>query len=579
MPLSGVQLRAAVSQVCRSLQRETIGPGDRVGLVIQPGVELAVGLLGCMASAVAAPLNPASSEIGFYDDLERLGVKAVLVDAVPPPDLLRALDRLALPMLRLPLQGRTPPADSGEDSLVPCSRGSSEEALVLQTSGTTARPKVVPLTQANLLHSARNIARVLDLQPDDRCLSAMPLFHIHGIVACLLAPLLSGGTVLCCRRNDPQHVLSLLASGRPTWLSAVPTLLQALLKASDRTNRAQPGRPQPIHSLRFIRSSSSPLPPAVLQALEDTFQVPVIEAYGMTEAAHQICSNRLPPAPRSPGSVGAAAGPEVAVLDSSHRPLPPGETGEVAIRGDNVTRGYETAASGWVGTEPQERWFLTGDEGFLDEQDFLHLTGRLKEMINRGGEKIIPRQIDEALLAHPAVEQAVAFALPHPSLGEDLAAAVVMANGGDALEEELRRHCFGCLAPHQVPSRILLLDDLPKGPTGKLQRIGMADRLSDVLRQAHSPPEGELETLICTTIARVLGRGEPGRNDNFFFSGGDSLSGQQVMARLEIELSLALPATLLFVHPTPRLLATDLDQRLDQAIAALAEREQATLKP
>jgi acyl-CoA synthetase (AMP-forming)/AMP-acid ligase II len=254
------------------------------------------------------------------------------------------------------------------------------------------------------------------------------------------------------------------------------------------------------------------LPPVLQQRLEEHFGVPVLEAYGMTEAAHQICSNRLPgdgPTPLQ-GSVGPAAGPEVVVLGPEHRPLPRGESGEVAIRGPNVTAGYEAAdLSGWVTATNGESWFLTGDEGYLDQEGRLFLTGRLKEMINRGGEKVIPRRVDEALLLHPAVDQALAFAVPHPTLGEDLAAAVVLRAGLSLEEQELRQHAFSALAPHEVPSRILFLQELPRGATGKLQRIGLAEQLADALRSPDEPAVGELEELVAAVIADVLDLNSP----------------------------------------------------------------------
>jgi acyl carrier protein len=235
-----------------------------------------------------------------------------------------------------------------------------------------------------------------------------------------------------------------------------------------------------------------------------------------------------------------------------------------------VTAGYEAAQdSGWVRDPTGATWFLTGDEGVLDHQGRLTLTGRLKEMINRGGEKVIPRRVDEALLRHPAVEQALAFAVPHPTLGEDLAAAVVLRVGTDADEQKLRGHVFSELAPHEVPSRILLLEALPRGATGKLQRIGLAERLGARLFPADEPVSGELEHLIAQTFATVLQQPQPGRNANFFLLGGDSLSGQRVVNALERQLALELNPALLFAFPSARSLAAELDQRLDQALKAL----------
>lgn len=558
------ELSRSVQAAVTHLLRQGCARDDRLALVMAQGPVLAASLLAGMAVTAVAPLVPSSPVDIVLEDLQRLRVTRVLVDDRPPPAVLEAAAQLGLPVLALnPFQ--LPPADG------PAMPGAAAEdlALLLQTSGTTSRPKVVPLSHANLLSSARSVAEVLALVPLDRSLAAMPLFHIHGIVASLLAPLQAGGSVICCCSNAPGELLQMMASLNPTWLSAVPTLLQGLLAELDRSGSAPP-----IHTLRLMRSSSSPLPPAVLERLEAVFQVPVLEAYGMTEAAHQICSNRPPgiAGGRQPGSVGAAAGPEVAILGPDQGLLPAGQTGEVAVRGANVTSGYEAADhSGWVTAGDGERWFLTGDEGWFDTDGYLILTGRLKEMINRGGEKVIPRRVDEVLLRHPAVAHAVAFAVPHQTLGEDLAAAVVLRADAAADEQELRHHAFSALAPHEVPSRILQLAELPRGTTGKLQRIGLAERLADVLRPTEEPASGELEELIAETFAQVLQQSSPGRDANFFLLGGDSLSGMRVISRLSEHLCLDLQPMLLFACPTVRGLAERLDQLIEQAPARVEE--------
>ena len=555
-------LAEAVAAYQAFLQSQGIGHQHRLALLMDPGTTMATSLLGAMAAAAVAPLLPSSPVGVLMDDLQRLRITQVLVDAKPATPILEAAAQLKLPVLSFDPFGLPDPGGSPGPLPQP-----SDLALLLQTSGTTSRPKVVPLSHANLLASARHIASTLALTPADRSLAAMPLFHIHGITASLLAPLLAGGSVICCENNQPDRLVAWIGGLQPTWISAVPTLLQALLSASERQSMGGSS-----HRLRFLRSSSAPLPPVLQQRLEEHFGVPVLEAYGMTEAAHQICSNRLPgdgPTPL-PGSVGPAAGPEVVVLGPEHRPLPTGESGEVAIRGPSVTAGYEAAdLSGWVTATNGESWFLTGDEGYLDQEGRLFLTGRLKEMINRGGEKVIPRRVDEALLLHPAVDQALAFAVPHPTLGEDLAAAVVLRAGLSLEEQELRQHAFSALAPHEVPSRILFLEELPRGATGKLQRIGLAEQLADALRSPDEPAVGELEELVAAVIADVLDLKSPGRDGNFFLLGGDSLSGTRVITRLAEHLSLDLQPTLLFTAPTVRTLAERLDRLLDETIAQL----------
>jgi thioesterase domain-containing protein len=326
----------------------------------------------------------------------------------------------------------------------------------------------------------------------------------------------------------------------PTWYTAVPTMHQAIL---DRVS-VQPAR-LGNHRLRFIRSSSSALPPQLMQQLEEAFRVPVIESYGMTEAAHQMASNPLPPLPRKPGSVGMAAGPAVAVMDEAGRLLPPGATGEVVIRGPNVTLGYasnpEANRSAFT-----DGWFRTGDQGHLDAEGYLFLTGRLKELINRGGEKIAPREIDEVLLDHPGVAQALTFAMPHSKLGEEVAAAVVLRDGASAAEKELRAFAATRLSDFKVPRRVVILKEIPKGPTGKLQRIGLAEKLgltaeSEAAAPAQkAPPRTELERTLAGIWGEVLGLGPVGVHDNFFQTGGDSLLAAQLLTRLQQSLQVEI---------------------------------------
>ena len=342
---------------------------------------------------------------------------------------------------------------------------------MLHTSGTTSRPKIVPLTQANVTASASHIRDSLALTPVDRCLNIMPLFHIHGLIAAVLSSLSAGAHISCSPGFNALKVFQWFAEVKPSWYTAVPTMHQAILDRAPRNAEIVAGM-----DLRFARSSSSSLPPQVMAALEETFGCPVIEAYGMTEAAHQMASNPLPPLARKPGSVGLAAGPEVAVMASDGALLGAETVGEIVIRGPNVTAGYENnpTANAEAFTHG---WFHTGDQGVLDGDGYLRITGRLKEIINRGGEKISPREVDEVLMDHPAVSQVVTFALPHPKLGEDVAAAVVLRDGRSATDRELRDFTATRLADFKVPRKLVFLDEIPKGATGKLQRIGLAEKL------------------------------------------------------------------------------------------------------
>ena len=475
-------LAALAERTVAALNAAGIGRGDRVAIALPEGPGMAAAFVAIAAGAAAAPLNPAWREGECRLHLEHLGARLLL--AAPEGGAATAAARglglglavagegegqggedggFALEIVRPPPAGPAPRRGFAAEGDV---------ALVLHTSGTTARPKAVPLTQANLVASARHIAASLALTPEDRCLNLMPLFHIHGLAAALLASLAAGASVHCPPGFDAFRAFAWMEAAAPSWLTAVPTMHQALLARAPR-NRERLAK----LSLRLLRSSSAPLPPTAMAELEAVFGCPAIEAYGMTEAAHQMTSNPLPPAPRHAGSVGVAAGPRVAILaEGGGRPLPAGEIGEVAVRGPNVMAGYEN--------DPQanaaafaDGWFRTGDQGVLDGAGYLRLTGRLKEIINRGGEKVAPREVDEALLAHPAVAQALAFALPHPRLGEEVAAAVVLKEGARAGERQLAAFVAGRLAAFKVPRRLLFLDELPKGATGKPQRLGLARRL------------------------------------------------------------------------------------------------------
>ena len=474
-PLTFRQLRQQVDSLAAQLAGAGVEAGDRVAIVLPNGPSTAVTFLAVASCATAAPLNPAytGDEFRFY--LEDLGAKALVMLADGPEAARRAADGLVPLVLTLETFGGTLSL-AAEGHALPCvasPRWAREDdvALVLHTSGTTSRPKVVPLTQANLVRSASNIAATLALGPDDRCLEVMPLFHIHGLMAGVLASLSVGASVACPPAFDAFRFFDWLDALEPTWYTAVPTMHQLVLARAERNAEVVARRP-----LRFIRSSSASLAPQVMESLERTFGAPVIEAYGMTEASHQMASNPLPPAARKPGSVGKPNGIELAVADEAGNLQPPCALGEVVIRGASITAGYEANPEANA-TAFFDGWFRTGDQGYLDEDGYLFLTGRLKEIINRGGEKISPREVDEILLAHPAVAQAVTFAVADERLGEAVAAAVVLREGAPVTAADLRSFAAERLAPFKVPRELLLLTDIPRGPTGKIQRIGLAARL------------------------------------------------------------------------------------------------------
>jgi acyl-CoA synthetase (AMP-forming)/AMP-acid ligase II len=478
-PLSYKSLRALVTRTIETLNQLGIGRGDRVAIVLPNGPEMATAFVAIAAGCASCPLNPAyrADEFEFY--LSDLKAKALVIERGSTSASIEVAKKLGVRLIELvpgnegsgsfalhALDGGTGAAATNGGPAQP-----DDVALILHTSGTTSRPKIVPLSQSNVCASAYNIVQTLKLTPTDRALNIMPLFHIHGLIAGTLAPLAAGSTIFCTPGFNALKFFQWMAECKPTWYTAVPTMHQTILARAAQNKETIAANP-----LRFLRSSSSSIPPQVIAELEVAFNAPLIESYGMTEASHQMASNPLPPAVRKPGTVGVAAGPEIAIMDESGAILPRGATGEIVIRGPNVTLGYENnpKANGEAFTNG---WFRTGDQGMMDADGYLSITGRLKEIINRGGEKISPREVDEVLMDHPAVAQVVTFAIPHDKLGEDVGAVVVLKEGKQATERELRDFVQSKLADFKVPRKILFMDEIPKGATGKLQRIGLAAKL------------------------------------------------------------------------------------------------------
>ena len=475
-PLTYADLRSHVADTVTRLNELGVGRNDAVAIVLPNGPEMATAFVAIGAGATTAPLNPGyrRDEFDFY--LRDLEARLLIVEAGSTSPALDVAAELGIEVAHLhsdaddpaglfTLEGNVGPARATRFA------GADDIGLVLHTSGTTSRPKIVPLSQQNICTSAANVADAIALLPGDRCLNIMPLFHIHGLIAAVLSSLHAGASVHCSPGFNALNFFRWLDEVEPTWYTGVPTMHQAILSRAARNQEIVDNVP-----LRLVRSSSASLPPQVMAELEKTFGAPVIEAYGMTEAAHQMASNPLPPAARKPGSVGLPAGPEVSIMDPAGTLLEAGEIGEIVIRGPNVTVGYknndEANAEAFT-----NGWFRTGDQGVVDDDGYFRLTGRLKEIINRGGEKISPREVDEVLLNHPAVAQVVTFAVAHEKLGEDVAAAIVLEEDTEADEQSLRAFVSERLAAAKVPRKIVFLDEIPKGATGKLQRIGLAEKL------------------------------------------------------------------------------------------------------
>lgn len=482
--LSHGELRSLIQRTLDTLNQLGIGRNDRVAIVLNNGPEMAACYMACASGVTSAPLNPAyrADEFEFY--LSDLNAKALIVEQASTSPAIEVAVKLGVRLIDLVVAEGAP---AGAFTLVPRDGQSpgpaahpgyaqaDDVSMVLHTSGTTSRPKIVPLSQRNLAASATHIRNTLQFTAADCGLNIMPLFHIHGLIAGVLAPLAAGSQVFCTPGFNALKFFGWMDEAHPTWYTAVPTMHQAIVSRASK-NADVIAR----HPLRFLRSSSSSMPPQVIKELEATFQAPLIESYGMTEATHQMASNPLPPGLRKPGTVGKAAGPEVAIMAEDGTLLPRGtaleNTGEIVIRGPNVTAGYENNpkanAEGFL-----NGWFRTGDQGVMDEDGYVSITGRLKEIINRGGEKVSPREVDEILMDHPGVAQVVCFGMPHAKLGEEVAAVVVLREGQQVTERELQTFVGARAADYKVPKKILFMDEIPKGATGKLQRIGLAQKL------------------------------------------------------------------------------------------------------
>jgi len=566
LPITYAGLLKHVIDVSTELRRIGLKREDRVGVVLPNGPEMAITLLATCTTTVSAPLNPIYQRHEFENYLSDLNIKLlILQDGTASPARLAAESK-GIPVLEMTINNQT---TSGHYQLLPQQQDTfsldslheastcppadplyghsvkpEDLAIVLHTSGTTALPKIVPLSHYSICLAVHYVCQALKLTSADRCLSMMPQFHIGGLVDLLLAPLASGGTVICTKGFDSDQFFTLLNQYRPTWYQAVPATLSELLVHAkkikiDRTTS----------SLRFIRSVATSLTPKMMHELEKLFTVPVIETFGMTEAAPLITTNPLPPEKRKPGSTGKSVGPEITITDGRGTPLPTGVIGEILIRGGNVISGYENNPDANKQSFHQG-WFHTGDLGYLDEDGYLFIKGRVKEIINRGGEKISPQEIDAVLLEHTAVAQAVTFSIPHEIMREDIAAAVVSKEGQSATEKELKQFAAQQLAIFKIPRAIFFVESIPRGPTGKPQRIGLADKLNiklpELTKTEFMAPRTLVEKKLADIWAKILKIDRVGIYDNFFDLGGNSLRIVMLYGKIERTFNLNLPLYTIF---------------------------------
>ncbi len=465
-------LRQQVLKMADALASAGIRHGDAVAIALPNGLPAIVSFLAASIAGVAAPLNLAYPYEEFLFFLGDTNARVLLCPPVGAEFARSAAADRKIPILSVEMSEKgdvqLPGAANNVSAIAPTP---DDIALVLHTSGSTGRPKRVPLRHFNLAVSSANIANTYALSEEDVSLCVMPLFHVHGLIGSTMATLLSGGTVVVPTKFNALSFWRTVREHHVTWYSGVPTMHQLVLA---RTHR----KPEEAASLRFIRSCSAPLSAELIHKIEGLFGVPFVEAYGMTEASHQMTSNPLPPRHRKAGSVGVGTGLRISIMDKDGNHLGTDQRGEVAIQGANVFRGYENNpeanARAFV-----KGWFRTGDEGLLDADCYLHLTGRIKDIIIRGGENIAPHEVDEILLRHPAVAAAVTFGCVHPTLGEEVAAAVVLHDPSAATEAALLKHCREFLAEYKCPKKIYLVKSIPTTATGKIRRRVVAATLAD----------------------------------------------------------------------------------------------------
>jgi acyl-CoA synthetase (AMP-forming)/AMP-acid ligase II/thioesterase domain-containing protein len=587
-PLTYSRLITHCYGVIADLNHAGISRGDRVAVVLPNGPEMAACLLAVAMGASCAPLNPnyRRSEFEFY--LSDLAPRALIVEEGADLPAIAVAESLGIRVIRL----RPAIADAAgiftldleaaPGNVTPVFAQPGDEALVLHTSGTTARPKMVPLTQANLAASIENIIATLALTPRDRCLNVMPLFHVNGMIGAVLASLAAGSSVVCTPGFYAPHFFEWCREFAPTWYSAVPAMHQSIL------TRAREHPEWAANStLRFIRSGAAPLAPALMVEIERVFGVPVVEGYGLTETAQQVSVNRLPPGERRPGSVGVPGQTEIGIVGEEGELLATGQTGEIVVRGPAVMAGY--ANNPLANRESFiNGWFRTGDQGRLDADGYLYITGRIKEIINRGGQKISPREIDELIGAHPAIAQAVAFPVPDSRLGEDIAAVVVVKAGDSITRHGLRSFIADRVADYKVPRQIHFVDRIPTNPGGKVRRIDLAALLGIVGSDSHElltrapyvAPSSETEKALTEIWTSVLGVEHIGIHDDFLSLGGDSLLLAQLVLRLHKAGWPMISILTFFDRPTIAGLAELIDSEArsepGRADVAAPERNNAT---
>jgi oxalate---CoA ligase len=549
-PMSYAQTYASVQRLSEALAAVGLGERDRIATLQPRGPAGLIAFLSASTVGCCCPMNPSMRAEEYEAYYRMLKISAVL-DGTSSAIAAETAARLGLPLISF--------TDRNDEISVSVSRPRTinrEEtelppgtALLMQTSGTTAKPKIIPLTHQNVLSAALGIVDWFELTPDDVCLNPMPLHHMHGLVTASTASLLAGSSVCCLEAFKAPSFHEALGTLQPTWFTGSPTMHLALKNFYDRG----PDR-VPTTRLRFFRSSSAPLPASIIADLESLFSAPLMETYGLTETGSMVCANPLPPRERKVGSVGVAVGAEIKVFNEEGRELPSREPGEVVIRGPSVIRSY-------LGNDEANKilfhddWLRTGDIGFLDEDDYLFIVGRSKELIKRGGLSVYPDEVDNALVAHPSVAESASFSVPHPTLGEELVSAIVPVAGHAPFEHDLRSYLSGQLSTYKVPAAILIVPYLPKNEAGKIMRREVPKHFRSAFEPRNQPPVNGLEQTLLELWREKLARTDFGVDDNVLLLGADPIRSGELAEQLQARTGLRLSVKDILTKPTVRTMA------------------------
>ncbi|QHO71344.1 acyl-CoA synthetase [Bradyrhizobium sp. CCBAU 051011] len=553
-------LQRQLDRIRRQLRVAGFDCNARIGVLMPNGPEAVLGIVAVACCSIAVPLDPRLSPVEIDQRLDMLRLNALLVPQGNASEARQAAARRGLVIIEAVPVGH---GQLGLDIAAPVSNSSAIDAepdpgspaFILQTSGTTAQPKLIPFSHGNMLAAAARLQAWFGLTRQDRCLSVSSPYYSHGLKVTVFTPLLTGGSIAVPANSSVLALDEWFDVLRPTWYSGGPTLHAAVLDKARSLEDAPAA-----HTLRFVLSGGAPLSKEVHDDLKRMLGVPVLEHYGSSEAA-QIAANLPAPGPNRSGTCGQPWPDTVAIVGEDGHPLPTGERGEIWVRGPTVISGYLDAPE-LNHAAFREGWLRTGDIGSLDGDGFLTLHGRLSEVINRGGEKIAPAEVESALLRHPAIAEAAAFAILHPRLGDDVAAAVVPHPGAQTTPAELRQFLQLELASFKIPRRILIVDQLPKGPTGKVQRRRLSESLDGLLGHQGAMPlpavnKGplDLEAELLSLWRRLLKSDSVTIDDDFFACGGDSLLAMEMLIEVERLIGNPVPETILFGAETIRQLA------------------------